>query len=429
MGTRTLRHAGTALLLAFAVASPLGAAPANGHAALGATLDGLLAHARERHPELRAMRHEADAAAERIVPAGSLPDPMFQAELRDVTNEMAGGSPNLLPARVGSTRYQFRQTFPAWGSRDAKRDAARAASDEAALRAEATWTELAMRIKTGYAAWQRLHAQIDQQRELLALVDRMESAAQVRYAGGLAPQQDAIRAQLERTAMASDLAMLEAEVDGTRARLNSLLTRPVEAPLATPLPADALPSLARLDIGALRERVLARNPALAAEDARIRAAEKTQDAVWSNRYPEFTIGVAPVQTRNRISEWELMFEVTIPLQQTRRRAEEREAQAMVSAAQARKEAAANEALSALGEALSALESARRVATLTQTSLLPQAQISLQSALAGYESGKVDFATVLEAQRQIRQARLTLIRTQAEARTRLAEIERLIGGEL
>jgi outer membrane protein TolC len=42
---------------------------------------------------------------------------------------------------------------------------------------------------------------------------------------------------------------------------------------------------------------------------------------------------------------------------------------------------------------------------------------------------VDFATVLEAQRQIRQARLTLIRTQAEARTRLAEIERLIGGEL
>jgi outer membrane protein TolC len=427
MGPRLARRAGAAWLLALSFAFTSAAAAAA--AELGATLDGLLAHARERHPELRAMRHDAEAAAERVLPAGSLPDPMFQAELRDVTNEMAGGSPNLLPARVGSTRYQFRQTFPAWGSRDAKRDAAQAASDEAALRAEATWTELAMRIKTAYAVWQRAHAQVEQQRELLALVDRMESAAQVRYAGGLAPQQDAIRAQLERTAMASELAMLEAEISGTRARINSLLTRPADAPLAAPLGQDALPSLARLDMAALRERVLARNPALAAEDARIRAAEKSKDAVWSNRYPEFTLGVAPVQTRNRISEWELMFEVNIPLQQKRRRAEEREALAMVSAAQARKEAAANEAVSQLGEALSALEAAHRVATLTQTSLLPQAQISLQSALAGYESGKVDFATVLEAQRQIRQARLTLIRTQADARMRLAEIERLIGGAL
>lgn len=424
MGPRLLQAAGAALLLASAFVMSSASA-----AELGATLDGLLAHARERHPELRAMRHEAEAAAERIVPAGSLPDPMFQAELRDVTNEMSGGSPNLLPARVGSTRYQLRQTFPAWGSRDAKRDAARAGADEATLRAEATWTELAMRIKTAYAAWQRLHAQIEQQRELLALVDRMESAAQVRYAGGLAPQQDAIRAQLERTAMASELATLESELTGTRARINSLLTRPTDAPLAAPLGQDALPTLARLDMAALRERVLARNPALAAEDARIRAAEKTRDAVYSNRYPEFTIGVAPVQTRNRISEWELMFEVNIPLQQKSRRAEEREALAMLSAAQARKEAAANEALSQLGEALSALEAARRVATLTQTSLLPQAEISLQSALAGYETGKVDFATVLEAQRQIRQARLTLIRTQAEARTRVAEIERLLGGDL
>lgn len=422
MGPRSLHRAGAALLLALACA---GTAAAE----LGATLDGLLAHARERHPELRAMRHEAEAAAERVLPAGSLPDPMFQAELRDVTNEMSGGSPNLLPARVGSTRYQLRQTFPAWGSRDARRDAAQAASDEAVLRVEATWTELAMRIKTAYAVWQRLHAQVEQQRALLALVDRMESAAQVRYAGGLAPQQDAIRAQLERTAMASELATLEAEIAGTRARLNSLLTRPAEAALAAPRGDDALPSLARLDMAALRERVLARNPALAAEDARIRAAEKNKDAVWSNRYPEFTLGIAPVQTRNRISEWELMFEVSIPLQQKRRRAEEREALAIVSAAQARKEAAASEALSALGEALSALEAARRVATLTRTSLLPQAEISLQSALAGYESGKVDFATVLEAQRQIRQARLTLIRTQADARMRLAEIERLLGGEL
>jgi cobalt-zinc-cadmium efflux system outer membrane protein len=396
---------------------------------LGATLEGLLAYAKERHPELRAMRLEAEAAAQRVAPAGALPDPMFQVELRDVTNEGSGGSFNLLPARVGSTRYQIRQTFPAWGKRDAKRDAASAAADEAARRADATWAELAMRIKTAYARYWQASESLTQTRALLDLVDRLERVAQARYAGGLAAQQDAIRAQVERTSMASDLAMLDSELQSARARINGLLARPPEAPLAEPRGEGALPALARLDAAALRERVLARNPQLAAEDARIRAAERSKDAVFANRYPEFTFGIAPIQMRNRLSEWELMFEINIPLQRQTRRSEEAEALSMLAAAQARREAIATEALAALGENLAALEAAHRVETLTATSLLPQAEVTLASALAGYETGKVDFATVLDAQRQIRQARITLIRTRAEARMRLAEIERLLGDEL
>lgn len=421
----TARRAAAALALAI-VCSAAAAQPA---ADLGATLEGLLAYAKERHPELRAMRHEADAAAQRVVPAGALPDPMFQVELRDVTNEMSGGSVNLLPARVGATRYQIRQTFPAWGSRDAKRDAATAAADEAARRADATWAELAMRIKTAYARYRQASESLAQTRALLDLVDRLERVAQARYAGGLAAQQDAIRAQVERTSMASDIAMLESELQSARVRINGLLVRPAEAPLAEPRGEAALPALARLDAAALRERVLARNPQLAAEAARIRAAERSKDAVFANRYPEFTFGVSPIQTRNRVSEWELMFEINIPLQQKARRSEEAEAAAMLAAAQARREAIATEALAALGENLAALEAAHRVETLTAASLLPQSEVTLQAALAGYETGKVDFATVLDAQRQIRQARLTLIRTRAEARMRLAEIERLLGDEL
>lgn len=419
------RRAAATLVLAIACS----AAAAQPAADLGATLEGLLAYAKERHPELRSMRHEADAAAQRITPAGALPDPMLQVELRDVTNEGSGGSFNPLPARVGSTRYQIRQTFPAWGSRDARRDAATAAAEEAARRADATWAELAMRIKTAYARYRQAHESLAQTRALLDLVDRLERVAQARYAGGLAAQQDAIRAQVERTSMLGDLAMLESELRSARARLNGLLVRPTDAPLAEPRDEGALPTLARLDAETLKSRVLARNPQLAAEDARIRAAERSRDAVFANRYPEFTLGVAPVQTRNRIGEWELMFEINIPLQRKTRRSEEAEAAAMLAAAQARREAIATEALAALGESLAALEAAHRVETLTQASLLPQAEVTLQAALAGYETGKVDFATVLDAQRQIRQARLTLIRTRAEARMRLAEIERLLGEEL
>ncbi len=394
----------------------------------GATLESLLMLARERHPELRVMQLEAEAAAQRVGPAGALPDPMLGIELRDATNQMAGGNLSLLPGRVGSTRYQLRQSFPAWGQRDARRAAAQAGADEASLRIGATWADLALRVKTVYARWQQVHATLAQLREILSLTYRFEAVAQARYASGLAPQQDAIRAQVERTSVATEIALLEAEQASLRVRINGLLARPAQAALASPLGDAPLPVPARLDAAALRERVLARNPQLAVEEARVRAAEKNKDVVWSNRYPTLTVGVAPIQRRKRISEWELMFEINIPLQQATRRADESQAQAMLGAAQARQEAAANELLAQLGEQIAALEAARQVESITQSSLLPQASLTLQAALAGYETGKLDFATVLEAQRQVRSAQLNLIRTRADARMRLAEIERLLGEE-
>ncbi|MHB1360253.1 MAG: TolC family protein, partial [Rhodocyclaceae bacterium] len=48
---------------------------------IGGSVDSLLAFARERHPEFAAMRSEAAAAAERVGPAGALPDPGFRVEL------------------------------------------------------------------------------------------------------------------------------------------------------------------------------------------------------------------------------------------------------------------------------------------------------------------------------------------------------------
>jgi outer membrane protein TolC len=124
-----------------------------------------------------------------------------------------------------------------------------------------------------------------------------------------------------------------------------------------------------------------------------------------------------------------MLEVSIPLQRGTLRAQKGEAQAMLAAARARQEATANQLLSDLAENLSGLEAARQIDVLAETSLLPQADLTLQAAIAGYENGKVDFATLLEAQRQIRRAKQDHYKAQAEAEMRLAEIERVLGEDL
>ncbi|MDR2788595.1 MAG: TolC family protein [Candidatus Accumulibacter sp.] len=394
----------------------------------GRTLASLLDYARQNNPEYASMRHEADAAADRAMPAGALPDPKFRVELMDLTR-MGEQNPTLSPSRVGSAKYTVSQEIPWFGKRGLKREIAELDADGARGRARGAWSEIAARLKTAYAQSYLLRRNERITREILDIMTRLEKIAQARYAGGLAMQQDVIRAQVEQTAMRNDLIMLENEGNMLRARINMLLSRPANAPLGEPEALPPLPIPARLDHAALEEHARGRNPRLFAEEAAIRAAEKKRELAYKERYPDFMLGVTPVQYRNAVKEWQVMVEFNIPLWQESRRFMERESEAMLSAARARREATVGEVLSELAENLSGIEAARRTEALARTSLLPQAELSFDSALAAYENGQVDFATLLEAQQQIRKARLAQVRAQSEAWVRLAEIERLLGEDL
>ena len=116
---------------------------------LGSSVEGLLQAARERNPEIASMRFDADAAAERVVPAGALPDPKFSMELRDLTR-MGERNPTLLPGRVGSTRYLLTQELPWFGKRGLKRESAQLQAEAARGRVAGTWRELVHRFRKSF---------------------------------------------------------------------------------------------------------------------------------------------------------------------------------------------------------------------------------------------------------------------------------------
>ena len=223
--------------------------------------------------------------------------------------------------------------------------------------------------------------------------------------------------------------MLESEVQGLRAALNSTLAREHDAPLALPERLRPVPLPVKLTADALLDRLRGRNPELFAESARITSAERNRDLTYKNRYPDFAVGVSPIQMGNKIGTWDVMIEMTIPLQQESRRGQEHEAESMLAAARSRKEAVVNRLTGELFENVAGLQAAQRIEMLTTTSLLPQAEATLQAALAGYETGKVDFATLLDAQRQIRKSKQDRLKAQGDAQSRLAVIERLLGDDL
>jgi outer membrane protein, heavy metal efflux system len=422
---RRRRIAAIAALMSLAA---LSATVARG-AELGEDVQSLLEHARAQNPELASMRAEAQAAAQRVQPAGALPDPVLRVELMNVNNYGNEAGFNLLPSKVGETKYTLMQMLPYWGKRDLRRDVAAADVQQAAARTSAAWTELAMRIKTAYARYYLAAGNERLTREILDLMARVEQIAQARYAGGLVQQQDAIRAQLEQTTMRSELIMLDSEKRQVRARLNALLAREASAPLAEPRGLRPLPAITALETSALAQRARANNPQLAVEEARLRGAEKSRELTRRNRYPDFTVGLTPTQMGSRITQWGLMVEMNIPLQQDTRRSQEAEAESMVSAARSRSQALANQLTGDLGEQLAMLEAARSTETLVTNQSLPQSELSLRSAIAAYENGKLDFTALLEAQRQIRKTRQDRLKAQAEAQMRLAEIERIVGEDL
>lgn len=412
-----------AAMLAFAGHALAQTAPP-AEAALGHDLAGVLQYLEARNPELRAMTLEAEAAQQRVGPAGALPDPMFGIELRDVPV----GDPTLSPANAGSTKYALRQMFPLGDKRGLRRGVAEAEISAADARRRATLAELRMKAKTAYSQYwyaTQAHRVTEGVRSLMA---DLEQIARARYGNGLVPQQDVIKAQTEVTTMRTELLMLGSERRQAAARLNGVLARPADATLVDAEAPRAVPAGAR-DFASLTRMAADRNPTLALQAAQVASADRNSSLVRASRWPDLTVGLAGIQRGTRLTEYEVMVEVNIPWQRDVLRANESEALAMKSVAEAKRDAALVQLQGELGENWAALDALREQSAILQDTLLPQAQLTFESALSAYQDGRVDFGTLLDAQRAIRKTRLDLLKVQLEQQMRLAEIERIVGEDL
>ncbi|MCB1555633.1 MAG: TolC family protein [Xanthomonadales bacterium] len=388
----------------------------------GADIGSVRAWLLDHNPELRALQAEAEAAEARVQPAGALPDPMFGLRLEGIDADR----PNLLPGNVGMTQYSVRQAIPLWGKRDLARDIA---SQEAiALHEERSATVLERLAETEQAYVRYWHADASLQvvDRLIDLIHSIEAVARERYALGLAPQQDAIRAQVAGTRLRAERIERAAVRDESAAQLNTGMGRPVDAALTAPIsePAIDLPVDAReRGLTAIRGQS---HPMLRAQTAMANAADDAFDLQKRRRLPDLNVGVGLMQQGNRLESYELMFEVEIPFQRRALHEREREASLRRDAAQARVEHALSLLEARFGEAWARWVSARDRQRLYRDTLLPQTEANFASALASYRVGDVDFATLLESLEAWQGADLSRLDARRDELQGAAELRALIG---
>src|SRR6516165_5600902 len=303
------------------------AAPARAEtqiAAPGATLDEVLTIARRLSPELAARALDTEAAQARIDIAGSLADPT----LRITSDEIDRTS----GPRQNKMLFTVEQEFPLWGKRDLKRDQAGADVARSHADRRSTEAELIEKVKVAFAQYYQADQAIRTTEDLHRVVHDMARVARDRYAQGRGSQQEVYKAEVEITRLSTEIVRLEANRHAAMARLNALLARPIDAPLARPVKLRALPPEAALAPAALMQRALAANPSLAGGDAQIAAAAAGKQLADKNWYPDVMLKAGAIdRTGNGPNGYLAEIGLRVPLQWGLHEAQQREAAAQVGA--------------------------------------------------------------------------------------------------
>lgn len=367
---------------------------------------------------LEAMRQAVVAAVSQVKPAGSLDDPMLSVATAPRTFGAAGGP---------GGDVEVSQSFPWWGTLDARREAARAGAEANAQDLQALRLHLVALARGTFADWVYVHRALDINTANFSVLSELRNVARIRYATGQTPQEDVLQADVERTLLKQQRLEWERDLTVAQARMNALLDRAPQS--AIPLPADLPAPLALPAEEILAQRALA-HPQLEELADEEHAAEARQRLAEKERFPKFGVSAGYNSMWSDAAMRPMVgFSISVPIDQSKYRASIDAAHAEARRAASTLEDQRAALLAGLSADYAAVHQAAQSVELYRNELVPLAQSTLNVARTEYGSGRGDFLNVLTAEQHRLDTELGLARMQSEYFRELAELDRASGGGL
>ncbi|GAC1352472.1 MAG: hypothetical protein NVSMB1_15670 [Polyangiales bacterium] len=387
-----------------------------------APLDSILRLAMAHNPDLSAAKSRVEAALAKARAAGRLPDLELKYEL--------WGQPLSHPVSFGEAQTHMlglRQTFPALGSLDAK---SRVAGEEARIELETAITrqqDVIGEVRSTYAAYFGASRERTLHLEHIKVGDEMVQIARANYAAGKGTQQDVLRVMVQLSQVHADFAEVDARVASSKALLNTLMGRALDAPLGPPSPFDEVTAKPKLD--ELERSLKTRRPEIATALAAVRKSEASLDDAKSRAdWPTLMVGAdywyMPVGDVHHA--YGAMVSMTLPWLNPSHREEVSAARESMAADKAALDSIARAIAYQLRDATTRLEAARERLAVIDRDLMPQAQKSFETARAAFSVGGGDALGVIDAMRSYVQVRLDRERAIARVASTLANVERAAG---
>lgn len=384
----------------------------------------LLAEAERNHPALKAAAHMVEAKKARVSQARALPDP--QVSLGYMGDFAPFKTQQGDPASYRTLGVM--QEFPYPGKRDLRGQIAAKDVDAARWEIELSRRRVLAEVRVAYFELWSVDKALDVTRRDKDLLGKLARITEERYKVGKGLQQDVLRAQLEVTRLLQRLTLLEQRRNTLVGQLNALLQRPLDAPMGPLAPVEKPVFAYTLD--ELVERGVANHPEIRQQEERIAQSQVALKLAERERYPDFGVGWDYQQRPGFPEMFGLRFTVSIPIfYKNKQKQLAVEAISEKAAAVQQREAIRTTLLFQVKEQYLAARASEELLTLYSKALVPQSTLTLEAAMAAYQTGSLDFLNVLNSFLGVLEYELGYYDELANYQKALSRLEEITGFEL
>ncbi len=386
-------------------------------------LPDLIHEALARNPEIVAARKQWEAATNRIVPARSLDDPTLSVQLWNFPETF-----NV--TQTQNSIFGLSQSFPFPGKLALKGEVASRSAEMTEQAVRAKERDLIVRLKQAFYDLFLAQKAIQIHHEQVELLRHFVEIANAKFRTGKGSQADVLKAQVELSMLHQHLPVLEQRRETAGAMLNTFLDRDPASPLGVAQEPPQMPFDKMTDD--LHRLALDTRPELKAAELAIQRTEQSHTLAQRQYYPDFNVAFQRFQNFQANDGFGAYVAMSIPFAfwtKPKYDAGVQEAAASIAAARAQQHTLENQTRFQIKDLVAKLRSTDQVATLYRTTILPQAEQSLEAARVGYRAGKAGFLDLIETERTLRGFQLEYFKTLVERQHRLAELEQVVGIDL
>ena len=382
----------------------------------------VVADALKANPEIAAAEHRYAAARLRPVQERSLPDPMVSAGYNASGKPFPGAGLGTEP--IANIGFMVSQELPYPGKRQLRGAIAAREADAVSQDIDAARLTIASRVKQAYYRLAYTYLAGDVLTRNRALLETLLAVSEGRYAVGRAAQQDVIKAQTQLSILELQQQRIEQQRATRVGELNALLGRPPTSTLDRPddlvlTPFDQV--LDALVVLAVQHAPMLQRDRIMVDRAQIAVASASREF-----RPDFAVTGGYYYMGAMPAMYEFRLDVKVPLQRERRTAAVAEQTRAVDAAQSTYESTRLSLQGRLQEDYQMASTSARLARLYRDTVLPQARLGLESSMTSYQTGAVDFLSVLTNFASVLEYEMTYFDELASYHTAVSRLEEMTG---
>jgi len=388
-------------------------------------LDEAVQEALQNNPSLQSALHTAQAERHRVPQASSFPDPTF------AVNWMGNIKPFSVQTNDPSSYrgVAATQELPFPGKRRLRGEIAGKEADAAQADYEGMRRRLTAEVKAAFYDYWYYDKAMQVTLQNKDLLQKLSQIAEARYRVGKGIQQDVLKSQLQLSLLLQKLTVLQQQQATAAARLNALLARPPEQPLAPP--ADvAGPAPLNYSLAQLYELADRTDPGLRREQRMVESRQLAVNLARKDYYPDLAVGYMYEQRPLLPDMHGFTFTVNIPaFYKSKQRQELAEAGQRAAAAEESQQNRKNELDFEVQQQYLEAKASQQLLQLYSQGVVPQSSLALESSMSAYQVGTADFLTVFTNFSTVLDYQTGYYRELADYQSSLARLESLTGLEL